>query len=185
MNDHAASGRGGFTLVEVVLAMGLLLLGMTSILGMLSFGAALARTAELRAASASAAEAVVADLEETLFPLLADPATGELFAGEPREVRERPVPGREGVVYSALALADPAARSGAPGVPGAEGPRRYRVDVTMRWTSAGQARTRGFTTLLLREVPFGERMRRLFVAGEEPVTAAAETATASEPESEP
>ena len=36
--------RAGFTLVEVVLAMFVLLLGMTSILGLLSFGAALARS---------------------------------------------------------------------------------------------------------------------------------------------
>jgi hypothetical protein len=164
LNTPASSPRGGFTRVEVMLAMGLLLLGMTSILGLLSFGAALSRTAQLRAAAAAAAEAVVADLEETLFPLVADPVTGELVAGEPRAVLDRAVPGHDGILYSAVAVGDPS--------PPAEpaGPRRYRVDVALRWSSAGQARTRTFTTLLLREVPFGERMRRLFVAGEEPAS---------------
>jgi hypothetical protein len=33
----------------------------------------------------------------------------------------------------------------------------------MRWTTAGAGRERRFTLLLLREVPFGERLRREFV----------------------
>jgi hypothetical protein len=143
-----ARARAGLTIVEVVLALGLLLLGMTSILGMLTFGAALARTAELRASASSAAEAVVADLEETLFPLERDPDTGALNVGEPRAVVDRPVPGHPGILYDATALGDPSEL----GLPG--GPRRYRVDVEMHWRAGGRARTRTFTTLLLREVPF-------------------------------
>ena len=157
----------GFTIIEVVLAMGILLLGMTSILGMLSFGAALSRTAQLRASAAAAAEAVVLDLEETLFPLLEDPDTGQLVVGEPRKVVDRPVPGHPGILYSATAEPDPSSASSLSAASGQPlgNPTRYRVDVHMRWTSSGQARSRVFTTLLLREVPFGERMRRLFVSG--------------------
>ena len=166
-----AARRAGFTIVEVVLAMGILLLGMTSILGMLSFGAALSRTAQLRASSAAAAEAVVADLEETLFGLFLDPATGDLVVGAPRDVVDRPVPGHPGILYSAVAT---------PVDPGSGGlnddARRYRVDVSMRWITGGQTRSREFTTLLLREVPFGERMRRLFVSGQTPEVLGAESA---------
>ena len=49
--------EGGFTIIEVVLAMGILLIGMTTILGLLSYGAALSRTASLRAQAARAADA--------------------------------------------------------------------------------------------------------------------------------
>lgn len=155
-----ARRQSGFTLVEVVVALGLLLLGMTSILGLLSFGAALSRTAQLRNSAAAAAEAVVVDLEETLFPLVED-EHGKVVVGEPRVVQNRPVPGHPDIRYSAEAVPDPL--DDTPG-----GPLRYRVDVEIHWQTEGRRRSKTFTTLLLREVPFGERMRRLFVAGEEP-----------------
>jgi hypothetical protein len=71
------------------------------------------------------------------------------------------VPGQPGLVYSAAATLDPDAGE-------RDGPRRYRVDVELSWSASGRTHTKAFTTLLLGEVPFGERMRRLFVAGEEP-----------------
>jgi hypothetical protein len=151
--------RAGFTIVEVVLAMALLLIGMTTILGLLSFGAAMARTAQLRSGSANAIEAVLADLEEGLFPLVVD-GDGREVAGEPAPVVDRPVPGHPGLVYSAEAVPDPDA--GAAG-----GPLEYRVDVEISWAVAGAKRSRTFTALLVREVPFGERMRRRFVEGDE------------------
>lgn len=137
--------RAGFTIVEVVLAMGILMLGATAILGMLTFGAALTRSAQLRATAAIAADAVMADLEQVLFPY----EDGEV--GEPIDIVEREVPGAPGVVYSARATAHP------------EDPLEFRVDVEMRWESGGVQRSRGFTTILLREVPLGERLRRDFV----------------------
>ena len=156
----ASQRRGGFTIIEVVLAMGLLLLGMTAVLGLLSFGAALARTAQLRTQAAAAAEAVVADLEETLFPLELDPRTGARRVGQPHALEEVAVPGHPGVVYSARATPVRASDDGP------EGPSRYRVQVEMSWTSSGRRKARSFTVLLLREVPFGERLRRELLAGE-------------------
>jgi len=147
--------RAGFTLVEVVLAMFVLLIGMTAILGLLSFGAALARTAELRSGAANAIEAVVLDLEESFFPLQAD-AQGEESAGAPTDLVDRPVPGHPGLVYSTHSLQNPA------------DPREYRVDVEVAWDVRGTRRTKRFTTLLLREVPFGERLRARIVEGRLP-----------------
>jgi len=132
--------------------MGLLLIGMSTILGLLSFGAALSRTAALRSSAASVVEAVVADLEETLFPMLPDGS-----AGEPQELRDREVPSHPGLVYDALASPNPDQ------LDWPDGPLEYRVDVEMRWRSAGATRRRRFTTLLLREIPFGERLRLQFV----------------------
>lgn len=155
MRPSRPNARAGFTLVEVVLAMFVLLIGMTSILGMLSFGAALARTAALRNGAAGAIEAIVADLEERHFPLELD-EQGDEVAGEPTDVVDRPVPGFAGLSY------------GTHSTPNPENPLEYRVDVEMRWTTGGTTRTKSFRTLLLREVPFGERLRQRLVEHKTP-----------------
>ncbi len=155
----------GFTIVEVVVAMGLLLLGMSSILALLSYGAGMTRTAQLRTAGASAVEAIVADMEEGLFPLVLHEEAFAPVAGEPEAIEDRAVPGHPGITYSAVAEPHPdqLARPG--------GPLEYKVDVVMKWQAGGQARVRRFTALLLREVPFGERLRRQFVEQLDPAPA--------------
>ena len=137
-----AHSRSGFTILEVLVAMGILLFGMTTILGLLTYGTALSKTAHLRTSAASAVQSVVANLEETYFP----EESGE--AGEPREIVDRPVAGVEGLVYSAKGRSNP------------DRPTEYRVDVAMSWSSQGVKREKRFTTILLREIPFGERLRR-------------------------
>lgn len=158
--------RSGFTLIEVVLAMFVLLIGMTSILGLLSFGAALARTAALRSGAANGIEAVVTDLEETLFPLELDD-NGEEVAGEPRDIQAKPMPGYPGLTYSTTSTQNP------------ENPLEYRVDVEVNWAVGGTTRSKRFTTLLLREVPFGERLRTRIVEGREPEKRAPEAGPAA------
>lgn len=141
--------RGGFTLLEVVLALGVLMLGLSAVLGLFSFAAGLARSSDLRHSAAQAAEAVIADLEEQLFPLGPD---GE--PGEPIAIEARALPGAPELVYSARAQREPAAvqRRGRPTL--------YRVEVELSWSSAGARRTERFSALLARELPFGARMRR-------------------------
>ena len=150
MTLRLRSRRAGFTLLEVLLAMVLLFIGMASILGLLSFGAGLARTASLRGASAEAIESVMTDLEERLFPLARDDSGAEVV-GEPRDRVDEPVPGHPGLTYSTRSTPNP------------ENPLEYRVDVEVRWSVSGNARTKSFTTLLLRQIPFGERLRRDFI----------------------
>lgn len=155
MKRSTPSARAGFTLIEVVLAMFVLLIGMTSILGLLSFGAALSRTASLRSGAANSIESVVADLEETLFPLELDP-DGDEVAGEPRDVTARALPGHPGLTYTTRSTPNP------------DNPLEYRVDVEVSWAVGGTTRSKRFTTLLLREVPFGERLRARIVEGRKP-----------------
>jgi hypothetical protein len=140
---NAAPASAGFTILEVLVSLAILLFGMTAVLGLLTFGAALSRSAELRTAAAAATEAVIADLEVTIFPTEAD---GEL--GEPVPIRERSLPNAPEIVYSAEAKPNPAR------------PLEYRVDVELAWKSSGVRRERRFTTLLIRERSFGERLRR-------------------------
>lgn len=155
MKRARSIANGGFTIVEVVVAMGIFLLGMTCVLGLLSFGAALTRTAALRNDGASAVEAVVADLEEQMFPMVVEGTT--VRAGPPVDILERALPGRPDVTYSAKATPDPSQKD----YPG--GPLEYRVDVTVAWKSGGQQKQKQFTTLCVREIPFSERLRRQFV----------------------
>lgn len=145
--------REGFTLIEVVLAMGVLMFGMGVLISLFTFGAAITQSSALRTASATTVEAVLADLEESLFPLAEDGTVGE-----PGEIQRRPVPGAANVVYSATATPNP------------DDPLEYRVDVDLMWESRGVQRATTFKTILLREVPFGERMRRQFVGGPPPPT---------------
>jgi hypothetical protein len=139
--------RAGFTIIEVLVAMGILLFGMTAILGLLTFGAAVSRTALLRTQTASLSEAVIADLEESLFPY----KDGEV--GEPVAIQRKPLPGQPDVLYSATATQNP------------ESPLEYKVDVEFTWESGGVRRERRFSTILLREIPFGTRMRRIIGKG--------------------
>jgi len=149
-----SASRAGFTIIEVIVALGILLFGMTAVIGMLTFGAALSRTALLRTTAAASAQAVVADLEETLFPMVEGVSAGSSDAGPPIEVVDRALPGMPDVTYSASAVPNP------------ERPLEYRVDVEMSWTSAGVRRAMSFSTILVREIPFGERLRRRFVEGQ-------------------
>jgi prepilin-type N-terminal cleavage/methylation domain-containing protein len=140
--------RAGFTLVEVLLAMGILLVGSVGIISFLTFGGATARHAQLRTQAASAVEAVEADIERHLFPF----ENGEL--GDPIEFEKRPVPGVSGVVYSAKAFQNPDLL------------REYRIDISMSWQSAGVKRGKAWSILRIKEVPFGERLRREFIERE-------------------
>ena len=56
--------------------MAVMLLGVSMLLGLLTFGAALARAAALRGKASTTVEAVVQDLEENLFTLLEDGTAG-------------------------------------------------------------------------------------------------------------
>ena len=132
ITGSSATRRAGFTIVEVVVAMGLFLLGMTCVLGLLSFGAALTRTASLRNEGASAVEGVVADLEERMFPLVTE--GDSVRVGAPVDIVDRALPGREDVTYSARATADPTQKDYSGGA------LEYRVDVTVAWKSGGESK---------------------------------------------
>jgi prepilin-type N-terminal cleavage/methylation domain-containing protein len=139
------SVRAGFTIIEVLLAMAILLLGSTAIIAFLTFGSATARHAQLRTQATAAVEAVVSEIDRHLFVY----ENGEL--GEPRDLVDRPVPGVDGVVYTARAVVNP------------DNEREYRVDIEVRWESAGVKRSKSWSMLKIKELPFGERLRREFI----------------------
>lgn len=140
--------RAGFTLIEVMVAMAILVVGMTTILGLLSFGLALHRTSSERADASRAAEAVVAQLRRELFTpkSLKD---GLAPANPPEIVAERPVPGDEGLFYTAKLHENPKLAG------------EYFAEIEISWKEKGRRRFQSFRTILLQEIPFAERLKRL------------------------
>ncbi|HPF14867.1 MAG: prepilin-type N-terminal cleavage/methylation domain-containing protein [Planctomycetes bacterium] len=144
------NSRGGFTLIEVMLAVGLLTLGMTAVLGLFTFGAALSQAAVLKTQSAHLVEAITQELPGRLFPLGPDgiPAL-------PEDLRDLPVPGDERLHYHATATpidGGPLAEDG--------GPLEFLVRVEVFFTQQGVRKAHTFQTRLLREQTFAERLRR-------------------------
>jgi prepilin-type N-terminal cleavage/methylation domain-containing protein len=141
--------QAGFTLIEVLLAVGILALGMTSVLGLFTFGAALTQAAALRTESANVIESVTADLELRLFP-----AGEDGMPGEPVDLTDQPVPGIERARYNVTALAvegGPLAEDG--------GPLEYEVRIEVAFETRGVRRSRTYETRLLRQRSFAQRMR--------------------------
>lgn len=145
-------GEAGFTLIEVILAVGILAMGMTSVLGLFTFGAALTQAAELRTESANVIEAVTADLEVRLFP-----ADENGMPGEPVDLLDQTVPGIERARYSVVAFpvdGGPTAEDG--------GPLEYEVRIQVSFETRGVRRARTYETRLLRQRSFAQRMRQRF-----------------------
>ncbi|MFT4649527.1 MAG: prepilin-type N-terminal cleavage/methylation domain-containing protein [Planctomycetota bacterium] len=142
--------KAGFTLIEVILAVGILAMGMTSVLGLFTFGAALTQAAELRTRSANVIEAVAADLEVKLFP-----AGEDGMPGEPIDLLDQQVPGVERARYNVVAFPvenSPLAEDG--------GPLEYEVRIQVFFETRGVRRSRTYETRLLRQRSFAQRMRQ-------------------------
>ncbi len=156
----ARTTQAGFTLIEVLLAAGLLVAGMSMILGVFNFGSAMSRTAELRSLASGTVEAIMGDLEETLFTINDDGSIGEPIA-----IEDRAVPGRQGVVYSITATGQPSSVDPEEVGLGAGLPREYVVEINVQWQASGIKKNETWTTIMLREVPFGARMRKIVGSG--------------------
>ena len=133
----------GFTLLEMLVAMGILTTGLASVLALLSFGAALGKTARERERAARAVEAIRADLAENLWRLRED---GTIEDAPP--VVDRPVPNHPGLKYTAVLRENPELEG------------EFGVEIEVSFREKGQARREVFSTILLREVPFERRVRR-------------------------
>ena len=81
-----------------------------------------------------------------MFPLEEDGSVGE-----PLAIKDRALETAPGVLYSATAKQNP------------NNELEYLVAVEVYWETSGVRRAQRFETILLREIAFGERMRRRFV----------------------
>lgn len=133
---------GGFTLIEILAAMGILVVGVGSVLALLTFGAALQRTAEARNDVALAAAQVIAELREQSFPIASGGGAGAPDAGP----IERDVPGHPRLRARVELKENPAL------------PGEYAASVSIGWQERGKRRWETFRTILQREVPFTRRV---------------------------
>ena len=138
------SSARGFTLVEVMVAMGILVVGMSTVLGLLSFALSLHRTSSERAESALALEAVMGELRAKAFA----PQQGE-EAVEPQEIRQLPVPGHAGLLYSARFRENPKLAG------------EFLAEIEISWKEKGRLRSQSFRTILNQEIPYEQRMKAL------------------------
>lgn len=142
MMQDKINRRSGFTLIELLVAMGILVMGVTSILGLLTFGAALQRTAERRTEVSLVAEQVIADLRATAFPIHEDGSIGDpsthiemnAIAGHPRVSAKVDLKRNPGMVGE------------------------YFATIQIEWRERGQTKAQEFRTILQREAPFGRRV---------------------------
>jgi prepilin-type N-terminal cleavage/methylation domain-containing protein len=151
---RAACRRSGFTLIEIVLAAGLLAIGLSALLGLFSFGASLVTGARLEAQAAQALESLVPDLPGQLFALSPE---GQVAA--PVVLRDRPVPGYPRLTFDAIPSPVPVSASEYPGPP------LWAVEVTVAWKSRGQGRGLSTRILLPQTIPLAERLRRAVTPG--------------------
>lgn len=63
-----ANRSSGFTLVEMLVAMGILMFGITSLIGLLSLGVSTRRTSELRNQAVHAVDQVIHHVQERVLP---------------------------------------------------------------------------------------------------------------------
>lgn len=129
--------RRGFTLTEVLIAMGILAIGAVAALSLFAAGAATQKRAIDQARSAFVAEQVIAGLEERL--------AGDVDLAE-LAVEGVTLEGQPGYTYD-VALTDLDEESG--------WSLEVLVEVTVRWKSKGKGREATYQTILLRSL--GER----------------------------
>ena len=80
-------------------------------------------------------------------------------------ITDRPVPGRKGVIYSVTAKGHELSVDPDETGLGAGLPREYVVEVHVQWESSGVKKSETWSTIMLREVPFGARMRKILGSG--------------------
>ncbi|MEZ5962745.1 MAG: hypothetical protein R3F56_02750 [Planctomycetota bacterium] len=149
----AASTSAGFTIVELLVAMGILLFGTVSLLGVLGVGVSTHRSAEQHNQAVQLAQRVLQRLEEDVVPkaLLAAAAEGPEaeFKLAPVDSTPQDVAFVPGLRYRVEFVQDP------------ERPTVALATVRVLWLEQGEAQAVEFQRILVSHVPFSQRIARL------------------------
>jgi prepilin-type N-terminal cleavage/methylation domain-containing protein len=133
----------GFTLVELMLALAILVFGVTALAGSLLTGVSMRRGSEMRFRAPALAAQAVHRIQEEEFPRYADPS-------EPLKgfTVEDP-PGYPGMKYSVEYAKD------------LERPGVVLAKIKVSWLEQGERMGETFRRILLRRVPFSRRVSEL------------------------
>lgn len=141
-----AAGQGGFTLAEMLAALGILLLGVTALLGALSATVAQRRTTDARLESTAVCEQALLRIQHEAVRRRAG-AESDLDL-ELAPLADQTVPGFSGMTWSASAVVDD------------ERPDVWLVRLQVRWLEEGENVVEEFLRVLPRQLPLGQRVRR-------------------------
>lgn len=145
--------QSGFTITEILIAMGILMFGAVSLLGVLGVGVSTHRSAEQHNAAVHLAERVLQRLQEDIVPraLLASAAAGPEAEFKLAAVDSTPqdVAGCPGMRYRVEFTQDP------------EQPTLVLAKVRVMWLEQGDAQAVDFQRILVSHVPFSQRIARL------------------------
>lgn len=140
--------QSGFTLTEMLVAMSILLFGLTAIAGSMMMGASTRRGTEMRLRAVHMIDHVFHFLEEE-YMLDHDPETGPLPAIGAGNVKPGVVAGYPGMKYSVRFVPDP------------DHPEVVLAKVRVSWKEQGESVAESFQRILIREKPFHRRVANL------------------------
>ncbi len=135
--------QAGFTLVEMMVALGILVMGMTSLIGLFTAAVSTRYSAELRSRAAAVAEEVLRDIQENVL------ARDDGQEAEIPSLGPQPVEGMPAMRYSVDFIIDP------------QQPDLVMAEVRIGWREQGAELEQVFRRILPREKPFRERVLRL------------------------
>lgn len=142
---RAKDRQGGFTLVEMLVAMGILVLGFTTLIGLLSIGVSTRRTAERRNQAVQAVDGVLLAVREKITTAAPPPEGAE---GEPELIVLDRVPGHERLRAVATITSDEA------------DPTLLLLEIRISWVEEGTVVGEEFHRVITMNEPFSVRAAR-------------------------
>ena len=143
---HNRTGQHGFTLTEMLAALAILMVGVTTLLASLSDSVSLRRGTDMRLAAAAAVDEVLHQVMQNGVGLKADAVSDldlELLSKEPVFVEGVP-----GLRFEVTAVEDDTR------------PDLWLLKVTAVWMEQGEFLTEEFLRVVPRQLPLGVRVQR-------------------------
>lgn len=140
-------GERGFTLAEMLAALGILLVGVTALLATLTSSIGQRRTADARLELTALADRLVLECVQTAVRALEPDATPLDLEFVP--IVDRPAPGFAGMTWSARAVADETR------------PELWLLRIECRWLENGEPVTVEFLRVVPRQQPLRDRVLTL------------------------
>jgi type II secretory pathway pseudopilin PulG len=145
-SNMQSSQAAGFTLAEMLAALGILLVGIMALIGSLSSSVAQRRTTDARLAAVALCEQALHRIRHEGIVRSVD-AESDLDL-EIRNFEDQTAPGFDGMTWSATAVIDE------------DRPDIWMVRVVVRWLDEGEDATEEFLRVLPRNLTLGRRVRR-------------------------
>ena len=143
---EASNRSAGFTLLELMAAMGIFVFGLTALIGVLTIGVGTRRGAEMRTRAVLLADRVLHRIETETLVTAALPHEFEDDDLAIERVEQLQVDGFPGMKYSVEFEVEP------------ELPELVLVRIRVSWLEEGEDRAQEFVRILPREVPFSRRV---------------------------